>query len=105
MAEYSAIRSKHATLSGTTADQVTLTGGWSYAEVVNRAEAGFGAAALTFVVANGATPETPTALVDDAEVVLPGERLRVELDPGAGWARFKLVGNGNAYSVVGVSAP
>lgn len=96
MADHEAEKAIHATLSGTDADEVTLTGGWQFVEVVNH-----DSAELLYVVVARTAPEAPTAAGDDLEVVCPGERLRIECG-GSGDLIVALVGNGNDYAVVGV---
>lgn len=97
MASHSAAKAVHKTLSGTTVDTVTLTGGWSDIEIINR-----GTTDLTVVFDNGATPSDPTALADDTEIIQAGSALMVDADPGDGNFVAKLKGSGNAYSVIGV---
>lgn len=90
MAAYSVALSKHATLSGTTVDIVTLTGGWDFVEVLNR-----GDVPLWFRTDG----TSPTASGDDAHVVMPGEALIVE-----NLGTVRVLGDSNAYSVTGVPA-
>ena len=97
MAAYTAGVAKSATLSGTTADDVTLTdfNGRQAVEVINRS----GADPLTFTYNGG----TPTALVDNGIVVMPGSSCTAPLQR-AGFTSLtslvvRVVGNGNAYTV------
>jgi hypothetical protein len=97
MASYSAAGSKHATLSGTTVDTVTLTGGYGAVEVLNRGT-------NTIWITYGARADTvtdPTAAADGTLAVPAGQV--VELDAnGRGGFTVKLVGNSDDYSVQGV---
>jgi hypothetical protein len=95
MALYTVTRSKHATLAGTAIDTVTVTGSSKMVDVINRS----GTTDLTVVAANGSTPANPTALADNTEVVPVGGK--VTFINGAGDFVCKILGNGNAYSVVG----
>lgn len=91
------------TLSTTTVDTVNLQQWWDQIEVSNH-----GTSTLT-VTLDGTTP---TALMDNAEVVEPGavKLFRAVRQgngvPGSG-SLFchivKIIGNGNAYSVTGVA--
>lgn len=103
MATWSDVKSHSATLSGTTADTGTLTGGWDYIEVLNRATVN----TITVTYARstvGAT--TPTALADDTEPVMAGERVRFRVPTAKqGESRnveVKIVGSGDPYTVIGV---
>lgn len=94
MASYSADRSVHKTLSGSTADVVTLTMRSRRVEVLNRS-----AAAGPISVLFGSAAATPTLLADNTEVVLPSSASSFDM-PNDGV--IKLVGAGNDYSVVAV---
>lgn len=93
MASLSAAKSKHATLSGTTVDTVTLTGGYEFVEILNRH-----ATEILSVTTNGVTP---TAAGDDTEVIPGGGSVVLEFSGAT--AAVKIIGNGNAYSVTGVA--
>lgn len=107
MATYNDARAQHQTLSGTTADLVLLTQFWDAVEVTNRS----GTGGLTILF--GTT--VPTALVAGSEYVGPGEtKLFSEVPfngdgvPGSAVTAtachlVNVVGNANAYSIVGVS--
>lgn len=99
MASHSVARAKTATLTGTTHDQITLTGGFDKIEVKNFSTT----ENLTVVYANGSAPSTPTAEVDDAIVLGPGEWTDLDMTPGSGNGILKVVGNGNKYQVRGVA--
>lgn len=97
MASYSAALVKSATLSGTTVDTVTLTSLYQSVEVLNR-----GSNALSFTVGGA----TPTALGDNCFVVPAGEALAVPVpsatDSTTGTV-VKIIGNGDAYTVTGIT--
>ncbi len=93
-------RGDSGTLSGANVATIEISGGYSSVEVVNRADAGGGD--ITVAVANGAAPTAPTALADDLDVVMPGERLTIDVNPGDGNTFVSLIGNGQAYTVTGV---
>jgi hypothetical protein len=97
MAAFTVSQAKSATLSGTTADVVTLTdfNGRQVVEVINRT----GSDPLTFTYNGG----TPTALIDDGLVVMPGSSCTAPLQR-SGFTSLtalvvRVVGNGNAYTV------
>ena len=103
MATDSVIKSVSNTLSTTTVDTVNLQQWWDQIEVSNQ-----GTSTLT-VTLDGTTP---TALMDNAEVVEAGAvKLFRAVRQGNGIAGdatyfchiVKIIGNGNAYSVVGVA--
>jgi hypothetical protein len=98
MASYSVATAKSATLTGTTADTVTLTQRWPFVEVMNR-----GANNITFVVDPNAA--APTALQDNGYVVAPGQTLTVPVNlfNASGQTVIQLVANGDAYTVTGVA--
>lgn len=91
MATESSARSVHNTLSGTTADSITITG-FETVDIINRHSSN-----PLYFRSDG------TAAVGEADgtdVVLPGGFVRHNADGRA----ISIVGDGNAYSVVGVSA-
>ncbi len=103
MATDSVIKSASNTLSGTTVDTVNLKQWWDQIEISNQ-----GTTTLT-VTLDGTVP---TALMDNAEVVEPNvSKLFPAIRQGNGVAGsaslfchiVKVIGNGNAYSVVGVA--
>lgn len=106
MASYTATRAKHATLSGTTADTVTIgTAGsltqLAICEVFNR-DASVG---LYFTLSRGATaPTTATSAADNSFYVGPSSSLAVSLPNATPIFAVSVVGNGNAYSVHGFLA-
>lgn len=86
MATESAADSVHNTLSGTTADEITLTGGHQRAHVINRSTS-----TALYVRHDGTTA---VAEANGTHYVAPGGYLEVPAD-----AAISIVGNGNAYSV------
>lgn len=98
MASYSVSKAKHATLSSTTVDTVTVAAA-TEVFVMNRG----GTADLT-VTSGATTPATPVALADDTDVVAPGTFIRVATAGAGGYPQtwiVKVLGDGNDYSVVG----
>lgn len=95
MATDTAVKSVHNTLSGTTADTVTITG-YERVAIINRT----GTSPLYVAYEGDASPTTAVAAANDTDVVMPGGF--IEVDTGQGG--ISIVGDGNAYSVVGVSA-
>lgn len=92
MAAYNVVRAESATLTGTTADVVTLNGVYVFGvQVINRSGAG-----PLSVTVDGATP---TALGDDCLVVMPGDTVLIPLFPRAGGVVVRVVGDGNQYTV------
>lgn len=102
MASYSVVSAKHATLSTTTQDTVTLTSAPHRVAVINRS----GATALTVRGQFGAPPSDITnAQEDDTEYVPEGGFIEIQLAPAGtagGSSYVKVKGNGNDYSVIGV---
>jgi hypothetical protein len=96
MTSYSVARAKHATLSGTTVDTVTVTGAHEEIEVLNRS----GAADL-YVTTDGSVP---VAGADNTDIVPVGTSLVLRASAGEGGTVVQILGNGNAYSVVEVSS-
>ena len=103
MATDSVIKSASNTLSTTTVDTINLKQWWDQIEVSNQ-----GTSTLT-VTLDGTTP---TALMDNAEIVEAGvSKVFPAVRQGNGIAGdatyfchiVKIIGNGNAYSVVGVA--
>lgn len=103
MATDSVIKSASNTLSTTTVDTINLKQWWDKIEISNQ-----GTTALT-VTLDGTTP---TALMDNAEIVEAGvSKVFPAVRQGNGIAGdttyfchiVKIIGNGNAYSVVGVA--
>lgn len=91
MADLDATKSVHATLTGTTVDTVTLLQNWDEVEILNRS----GTEPIYFTV-NG---DTPVAEAEDTDIVMAGEAVKVSMDSET----VKLIGDGNDYSVIGVS--
>lgn len=91
MATHTAVKSVHKTLSSTTADTVNLNNEWTILEVINRS-----GTASVYVRADGTTA---VAAADNTDIVLPGEAVLINRIPSAG---ISVVGDGNAYSVIGV---
>ncbi len=98
MTAYSAVKATHNTLSATSADTVAITG-YDQVDVINR-----DASEPLYVTWEGdGSPTTAVVEADDTEYVAPGGFVRIDAN-GTGGGKLSLVGNGNAYSVVGVSA-
>lgn len=95
MATETHAKSIHATLTGTTADTVAITG-YDVVDIINRSSS----EPLWVRYEGDASPTTAVAAADGTDYVAPGGFLRVD----AGQGGISIVGNGNAYSVVGVSA-
>lgn len=102
MAAQTAVTAQHATLSGTTADTITLSGRITCVDVLNRAAAG-GADMYANIAWSGATPTAPAALADDTRVIPAGGFITFQYQNGGIDASIvvQVVGNGNAYSVEG----
>lgn len=100
MADLTATKSKHATLTGTTVDTVTFTRRWSGGiEVANRV----GTATLWVTSGTVASPPaTPTEGGDGTEFVMAGTAVVLEDAPTADPVVVKILGDGNAYSVRGI---
>ncbi len=107
MATHTANYAQHATLSSTTADQVTIgttTGPRMGAiEVVNRDTAQ--ALYFTWTPQGTTAPTTAVAAADETYYVGPSSALAVPIG-FTSTSRFivSVVGNGNAYSVHGIPA-
>lgn len=105
MASYSATFTKHATLSGTTFDEVTIgsvSAGHRFGaiEVFNRSSTE--ALWLTFSL-SATGPTTPTAAADNTFYVAPGSSLAIPVTTAVvNVFVVDVVGNGNAYSVHGI---
>lgn len=100
MASYTVEQVANETLTGATVDDVTVEGGWPAVEVVNRDAA----EALWVTVGTGEAPDDPAVAGDNVLPVMPSERVVVY----RGRRRdqdlvVKLIGDGNAYSVIGVT--
>lgn len=102
MASHTAVTAQHATLSGTTADTITLSGAVTYVTVLNRAGAG-GADMYANISWFGATPTAPVAAADDLRIIPPGGYVTFAYLGGGTDTSIvvQVVGNGNAYSVEG----
>lgn len=103
MATITNAKSINATLSTTTVDIARLLQAWDAVEVVNH-----DASTTLYVTQDGSTP---TAGAEGTTAVLPGERITLEpavlsYDPADGTEYFhevRVLGNGGAYSVNGLS--
>ena len=96
MALYSVTAAKHATLSGTTYDAISISNGCTAVEVMNRS----GSADMHFTVDG----TVPAAGADNTYIVTAGQALVVP-SPDAnndGICVVAVIGNGNVYSVTGV---
>jgi len=91
MADQTAIKAQHATLSSTTADKITFSGRGDWINVLNHSTTN-----LLTVVIGGTT--APTALQDDSYVVPTNGSLLVPYVGGAPLV-VHVVGDGNQYSV------
>lgn len=107
MASYSVTRAKHATLSSTTVDTVTISGTYTHVEIVNTS----GSTTIYATVGvGGSTPSDPTAAGDNTFTVPAGTVRTVPLGGTASPTllenlapiKVKVIGNGNGYSVTGV---
>lgn len=97
MAAVSGSRSCHATLTGTTADTVTLTGCEEYVEVVNHHATETIYFTYVWTEDSNPAPTTAVALADETIAVLPGA---ASVFPARGpGIQLSVVGNGNIYSV------
>lgn len=97
MAAYSHDSSVHKTLSGTTADTVTITGNHESFEVINR---GSGSIYFTFAP-EGIGATTAVAEASGTTVVPPGAAVSTAA-PGDRGTVVSVVGSGDAYSVQAV---
>lgn len=101
MATDSAVRSVTNTLSGTTADTVTLTQAWPAIEVTNH-----DAADLIYFRQDGTTA---VAAADNTTLVLPGQTKVVKSvinrseSTGASTSVISIVGDGGVYTIEGVA--
>lgn len=95
MASYTVTTAKHATLAAGTVDTVTITGGFSRVEILNRS----GAADL--YVTNDGT--TPSGGCDNCQIVPAGSVLNIPASAVSGSEVVNVVGNGNGYSVIGTN--
>jgi hypothetical protein len=103
MASYTVRIAKHATLTTTTADLISLNGGLIGFEVVNKDASN----AVYFTwTDDGSTPTTAVAAADDTDYVAAagGSKLVMCTPAGGVGIKVSVVGNGGAYSVVGVVA-
>lgn len=103
MASYTAVRGKHATLSSTTVDTVTLTqGGVTGREIVLMVANDDTTNKLYFTYALNGTPATPTAGGDDTYYVPVSSQRFVTIyggNPGTTTVIVKVIGNGGMYHV------
>jgi hypothetical protein len=106
MATYDALKSEHQTLTTTGVDTVKLTQFWPYIEIENKSTS----VALYFSQTNASV----TSAAENSEYVAPGTSIIVPAvqqangTPGSTSTPphiVYLVGNGNAYGVVGTNGP
>lgn len=97
MASETGPQSAHATLAGTTVDTVTLTAPITRVSVINRAIAGGADLWVTYSL-TGVAPVDPVAAADDTFWIPPGGFKSFYARSGI---IFKILGNGNPYSVEG----
>jgi hypothetical protein len=91
-----AVRAETNTLSGTTADTVTLAQAWPAVSITNH-----DATTALYFRLDGAVPVSEA---DENGVVLPGATVVAAMPAlGAGTTIVKVVGNGNKYTVEGVN--
>lgn len=96
MATYGVRRAKHATLTTTTVDTVTLTDDrLQMVNVYNRS----GSADLTVTVGASGAAATPVALADDTFLIPAGMALTIATGGHNDATEVKVLGNGNGYSV------
>lgn len=101
MATDSSVKSVTNTLSGTTADAITLTQGWPAMEITNHDSAD-----LLYVRVDGTTA---VAQANGCTVILPGQTkvvqssLNVSPSTGATSCFVSVVGDGGSYTVEGVN--
>lgn len=100
MASYTVARAKHATLTTTTADLLTMGAAAGprlrELEVLNRSTS----VDLYFTWASGGSATTAVSAATDTTIVLPGQAVTVDLtDSVISLLSVSVVGNANAYSV------
>jgi hypothetical protein len=108
MANYTANRSAHKTLAAAAADKVTLTNHWDKVRIVNKH-----ATEILTILCDGSANPVPTALMDNATCVIPGNSSRVidaaptfSVPGGIGGTtqiNIGIIGNGNTYDVEGLA--
>lgn len=106
MATYSVTRAKNATLTGTTVDTVTIKGTYQKVEILNRDATNTVWVTLTPAnVPNVANlPIDPVAAADEAFPVPPSTAFIYSHDGASALSyKVKILGNGGAYSVIGVA--
>jgi hypothetical protein len=96
MAAYSEIRSTHQTLTTTTADSVTLLGTFAKVQIINRH---ISVPLYANVDLKGGTAATAVSAADDTYVIPANGAL--SLRTSGRQFHASIVGNANAYSVVG----
>lgn len=97
MASLTAVVAKHATLSGTTADDITFSPVHGDSVHVARSLRVTNRAAAEDLYFNVNSATTPVAAADNVFYVKAGTS--VSLNPGGLVKLVRVVGNGNAYSV------
>lgn len=98
MADFTVAVAKHATLTGTAADTVTLTQSYGTVEVLNRGSTNY----LFVTYGRGTGVATPVSAGDDTLAVAPRSVLSIRV-PGRNNTVVKVVGDGDPYSVQGVA--
>src|SRR3954464_617615 len=103
MATANVARAAHATLSTTTVDTVNFSDTVHEVCVINRS----GTTDLTVTWAVNGTATTPVAVAAETLIVPQGQSLTFQVGPAAAANSYatqvKVLGNGNAYSVQGLS--
>lgn len=99
MAADSAVRSLTNTLTGTTADTITITQLWPAIEVTNHDTTD-----TLYVLMNGTAAPTAVAAADGCTAILPGSTklMRAIPVPATNTIVLSVVGDGGVYTVEGV---
>jgi hypothetical protein len=101
MAAHSVLRSKTATLGGTTVDTVTLTQPWDRVEVTNQSTD-----TALYARFDGTAPTSAgdncTYVGPGQSVVVPAVQLNSALG-GSNWHQVGVIGNGNVFTVEGLA--
>ena len=106
MASYSNAHSTHQTLSGTTADTVTIGTAGVRLQSIEVGNPSASAAILYFTISRSATaPTTAVSAAAGTDYVLPGSALAIDFGQSyVDICTLSVVGSANVYSVVGYIA-